>query len=477
MAPYYDISQVKHILYQAGMAKNNPQRVYLITYSNLNVQKFPTRESFGRACATAFGGNKVLYFACSKEEHQSGQQHYHVSIRLNQSQRWLHAKKYLEANHGIVANFSPSPNGGMYAGAYHYAAKTDTGIFQGNCLEKHPDLANIGKNSSSYTYAANANAAYRTKRKSINASKVEEQPESSKTVKQRRLDKLDVVDFCREKGIKTAAALMAAAEIRREAGDRELARYIVQIGPEARSQLVEDAWQMHNSVAKQKELSRARMDIVREFKEEKACECEGVWLNCALDVLKKNNINKYAYADAIRTLLDKGRGKHRNIILVGEHDCAKTFLLDPLTTVFPHTFSNPASSGFSWLGVDTAQTILLNDFRWKPLSIKGGVIEWDTFLRMLEGAETNLPAPMNAFSKHICLSSDIPIFATSSSEVKFYINHPDEPQNKRHATENGMMESRWKVFNLYYEFKESEKVLDIPKCGHCFAELVLMGAD
>ena len=461
---------------QVGMAENKPQRVYLITYSNVDERKFPTRQLFGQACATAFGGNKVLYFACSKEEHQSGQHHYHVAMRLNQSQRWLHAKKFLQEKHDVVANFAPSPNGGMYAGAYRYAAKSDSEIYHGHCLEKHPDLASIGQNYG----AANANAAYRTKRKSANdlkAAELVKQSETPNNTKRRRLDKLDVVDYIREKGIKTADELMASAEVRREAGDRELARYIVQLGPKARSDLVDDAWLMHNSVDKHRELSRNRMDVIREFIEEKECICQGLWLECALDVLKRNDINKYVYAHAFRTLLQKGRGKHRNIILVGEHDCAKTFLIDPLPTVFPHSFSNPASSGFSWLGVDTAQAILLNDFRWKPLSLKGGVIEWDTFLRMLEGAETNLPAPMNSFTKHIRLTSDIPIIATSSGEVKFYINHPDEPQSHRHATENGMTESRWKVFHLRHQFKEEDKVKDVPKCGHCFSQLVMIGED
>ena len=99
------------------------------TYSNADEGKFPTWQLFGQACATAFVGNKVLYFACSKEEHQSGQQPYHVAMRLNQSQRWLHAKKFLEEKHGVVANFAPSPNGGMYAGAYRYAAKSDSEIY------------------------------------------------------------------------------------------------------------------------------------------------------------------------------------------------------------------------------------------------------------------------------------------------------------------------------------------------------------
>ena len=45
---------------QAGMTDNKPQRVYLITYSNLDGQTIPTRESFGQVCAKAFGAKSVV---------------------------------------------------------------------------------------------------------------------------------------------------------------------------------------------------------------------------------------------------------------------------------------------------------------------------------------------------------------------------------------------------------------------------------
>ena len=41
-----------------------------------------------------FGGNKVLYFACSREVHKvANTEHYQVAIRLNPSQRSKTAKQ------------------------------------------------------------------------------------------------------------------------------------------------------------------------------------------------------------------------------------------------------------------------------------------------------------------------------------------------------------------------------------------------
>ena len=158
------------------------------------------------------------------------------------------------------------------------------------------------------------------------------------------------------------------------------------------------------------------------------------------------------------------------MMLVGESNCAKSFMVELISSLFPDTFSNPVSSTSSWLGVDSAPIILLNDFRWKPFSAKGGIIEWDAFLWLLEGAEVNLPAPMNTYTKHIKVTTDTPILATSLQEIRFFKHDPDEPQSSRHAIENEMMESRWKVFQLKHKFCETEKIVDIPKCGSCFAK-------
>ena len=82
---------------------------------------------------------------------------------------------------------------------------------------------------------------------------------------------------------------------------------------------------------------------------------------------------------------------------------------------------------------------------------------------------------MNAFTKHIRVVRDTPIFATSLAMLRWWNINPDENITARHKKENDMMESRWRHFELTYKFKEEEKVTDIPKCSKCFAELVLLG--
>ena len=82
-------------------------------------------------------------------------------------------------------------------------------------------------------------------------------------------------------------------------------------------------------------------------------------------------------------------------------------MLSPLKEIF-NTFCNPATGTFTWVGVEEAEIILLNDFRWKP-----SIIAWADMLQLLEGDIVHLPAPKN-FSKHdIELSKDTPVFDPS----------------------------------------------------------------
>ena len=63
-----------------------------------------------------------------------------------------------------------------------------------------------------------------------------------------------------------------------------------------------------------------------------------------------NGYNVYVNADAVRKCLDKDRQKENNIILVGQTNCRKSFLWDPLELNFK-TFGNPALA-YAWVRLD-----------------------------------------------------------------------------------------------------------------------------
>ena len=69
----------------------------------------------------------------------------------------------------------------------------------------------------------------------------------------------------------------------------------------------------------------------------------------------------------------------------------------------------------------------------------------------------------NHFSKDLTISSDVPIFGTSKSRIK----HPYDP------IESEMMDTRWKVFEFYYQIPPSQQK-DLISCPKCFSDLVLL---
>ena len=70
----------------------------------------------------------------------------------------------------------------------------------------------------------------------------------------------------------------------------------------------------------------------------------------ALEILRNNDVNKFVFADNVRELLRKGRGKNRNLIITGSSNCGKIFILNPLNTIF-NTFTNPSSCKYAFVGV------------------------------------------------------------------------------------------------------------------------------
>ena len=122
---------------------------------------------------------------------------------------------------------------------------------------------------------------------------------------------------------------------------------------------------------------------------------------------------------------------------------------------------NPASGNFAWLGIESAEVVLLNDFRWKA-----SLIPWCEFLQVSEGDTVHFPTPKNQMSKDIVLEKDTPFFATSDAPLVLINNGSIDQVNTE------MMNVRWRMFKLHKQIPRDEQ-RDINPCGHCFAELLL----
>jgi len=162
---------------------------------------------------------------------------------------------------------------------------------------------------------------------------------------------------------------------------------------------------------------KSRMLLLEEAGEDNCVDgCDGQWRLCVEEILENNGIDVELFHTAVNELLLRGQAKNRNLLLTGPINCGKSVLLHPLKVIH-RTFCNTATGTFAWVGVENAECILLNEFRW---SVQ--IIPWHNLLLMLEGDVVHLPTPKTHYSTDICLQRDNPIFATGKGPLIYVKN-------------------------------------------------------
>ena len=443
------------------------KRQYLVTYSQCDLNKFPTRQSFGEMLCHEFNSGtskvRVQHWACCREPHSEEGMHYHCSIKLTGKKKWAMVRRNIQEKYGINVNFSSRHD--YYYSAYQYVVKEDSEVFHSR---GHPDLSNVGPPRTSKCIRANRD-------KAANKATPEgdgEQPGPSGSVsrgRKRLLSPSDIGDFIVAKKIYTKKELYTEANKRKTEGEASLYDFIMVTRDCSLEEIITKAWDLHNAPSEFVKSLTPRMDVIRQAATQPCPSPECDWLESALSLLDINGISRLEYAAAFRALLTEGRGKRRNIMLLGDSDCAKTHLLKPLTILFEgQVFTNPTSSGskFSWVEAEGKDIFILNDFRWDK-----DLIAWSDLLRLLEGEPTRLPTPKNFRLKDILIDTDVPIFATAGEKVEFR-----GPYNTVSKQENQMMDNRWKYIKFNYVIPE-ERQRKIKPCGPCFSKLVLLGEE
>ena len=253
------------------------------------------------------------------------------------------------------------------------------------------------------------------------------------------------------------------AQNRKVNGECDLAAFLLSKNEKSIGELIEKTWAMTDASYTMMRESKSRMELVEEAAQSTCSTEECVWLECALEVLRFNSINPHTFGGYLKELLQSGRGKWKNLMIIGETNCAKTFLLKPLKLIF-NCFQNPSNDKYAWVGANKAEIILMQDFRWSKETIA-----WKDLLLLLEGETVKLPAPKNHFATDVVITDDVPVFATGKEKIKFR-----GPYNASDDRENAMMDSRWRYIKLTHVFEENDQKKIAP-CAKCFASLVLMG--
>ena len=418
--------------------------VYLITFSQCDSSEL-SRVQFAELIVEAWhtcSRSKIIQWVVSLEAHENSGNHFHMAIKLSSPARWLKVRNFVDDKYGIKLNFSNSH--ANYYTAYEYVVKEDPNFVQS---ANHPDFSN-GK-------PPKTTKATCGRRKG---------PKTVKSKKRKRLAVFDVVQIIQAKKIQNRVELLALASKWQGEGKIDLAEFVANRGPKIVNQAIQTANELSEAQRRLERSKKTRIELLEESASSPCVEdCHGQWMSAATEILESNGISAERFSSAVYNALKRGRGKYRNVYLFGPANCGKTFLVSPLKKIF-ECFVNPASGTFAWLGIEDAEVVLLNDFRWKP-----SLIPWCELLQVLEGDTVHFPAPKNLMSKDIVLDKDTPFFATSDAPLALI----NGATINRVNTE--MMHVRWNMFQLYWQIPR-EKQKELKACCSCFAKLIIGNA-
>ena len=289
------------------------RKVYLITYSQVNKELFPTRRSFVDAVLQSFNDCNVVQWCCSLEQHISAGVHYHMAIKLDRNKRWFSSKRFLLERCGISVHFSEIHTN--YYSAWKYVTKEDRHYIQS--LD-HPDLTNIGPPRMNMASIA---VQSRSKRKAshdaddagqntsdesdvghnhtqVNTDSDADHNKAKRTRK--RMTSYELAEIALAKNIKSRTELLAFARQQKLEGKTDIAEFIVNRGAKVVSEVLDTAWEMENSTDDLKRARTSRVQLLHEARQGECAEgCCGQWLACAKEVLEGNGINIQYFARCV----------------------------------------------------------------------------------------------------------------------------------------------------------------------------------
>ena len=262
------------------------RRQYLITYSQADLQRFPTRESFGNMVENEFNAGKskvkVSHWACCKEAHKENGYHYHCCVKLTGVKKWSRVKDAIAKKYGIVVNFSDHD---QYIYAYRYVCKADRNVAHS---DNHPDLSQVGSPRTKASTAALREACRKRKSETIfNQGSIARQTNK----RTRRINNLEVADFIVAKNITSVEQLFSKADARKQEGESDLADFLFSRTQKSIHELISKAWMLVQASSEIQRSEITRIEKVRNAAANPCVDgCNGIWFECAIEVLSLNGI-------------------------------------------------------------------------------------------------------------------------------------------------------------------------------------------
>ena len=226
----------------------------MVTYSQADLSKFPTRESFANAVVSTFesdrkGNVKPLHWACSREDHADGGKHHYLALKLSGNKRWNRSKARLMDEYSISVNFS-SRHENHYS-SYGYVTKFDKAAFHS---EGHPPLADSRSPRTKLPSKAQRVASQEARRQrresstdSASASTSSATESSKPKPKRRRLSNIEIQKMIVANNIHTDNKPWALAKRQSDEGREDFTEAILGKKDAQRESMIVNTWKLEVS--------------------------------------------------------------------------------------------------------------------------------------------------------------------------------------------------------------------------------------
>ena len=289
----YDSESSSSSLESNELGSREAQQVYLVTYSQADTEKCPTRQSFAEAVVKYFTTMKVsvLQWCCATEPHKRSSVHYHG--------RGYHLKNNLTKRHIAVHFLSLHAN---YFTAWRYVTKQDQHYEES---KGDPDLSDSSgpRTMKAHEAMGRMRKLRRGRKEQDTESSTEDEalgpcddPAGNRKVakKKKRLTSFEVSEIVVEKNLRDRTELLAYANMQKRGGKTDLTEFVVNRGTKALNEVISNAWDMHNAEEMLRRRGKSRADILREASIEECVNQRGngndvLWNSFATTICAHNN--------------------------------------------------------------------------------------------------------------------------------------------------------------------------------------------
>ena len=433
----------------------NGQYVYAIVFSQPKPEtiqqhgmKKPedfTREAFGTLMVQAHDscGVQLEETACFLEPHGNGQTHLNALVRSTTPYRWENVAKLLLEQHKVHVSFGSNvktwADGVVYfrvASEHKPPQALDHHFTQWHRTMVHPTPLDQF---------------------------LPERWRQQGFVRHTRMTHLAFYDACCQHNIKKETQLWATATRLSEQGDRALLAYC--LDNECTGQLGK-VLKAREGQEKARRATLTREALLQEYLEKNPCVCDnhGRCYSLCKHLLDMNGLNGQFQSQVLATMRT-GRAKMRNVCLVGDANCGKSFLFNGLDEIFS-VYDRPDGGTHQLENLLDAEVVFLNDFEYD--SGAKDWMPWSYFKNFLEGRPVTVARPKTRGGNER-FTADTPIFMTAPQEVTLM------KYGKAVESETKQIRKRILYMPMHYNIPDGQREEVLRCCGHCSARLYLEG--